>query len=57
MPDDGETVSTPVTDVTETETGTVVVGYPPNTGTGSSEAPTEGADNSFDPQSPEQQGA
>lgn len=57
MPEDGETVSTPVTDVTETEDGVTVIGYPSDTSTGVATTPTVGADNGVDPRGPEQEGA
>lgn len=45
----GDTVITPVTEVTDTETGTVVVGFPPSTSTGYEVAPVVGADDGTDP--------
>lgn len=57
MPDDGETVQTPVTEVTETDDGVVVIGYPPDTSTGISVEPTVGADDGTNPQGPESEGA
>jgi hypothetical protein len=42
-------IITPVTETTETETGTVVVGFPPSTNTGYDVVPTVGSDEGFDP--------
>jgi hypothetical protein len=49
VPPAEDPIVTPVTDVTDTDTGTVVVGYPPSTNTGYDVVPVVGSDGGFDP--------